>query len=269
MDAAGRLACELGCAGLGTAIADGLFHGVDTLKVRQHVTPAYTARRALAEAGGGLRGVVSVWTPGLYATCVRAFTYAAVRVGAYPCARDAIAAGGDASFAARVAAGSATGAVAALAFTPLDVLRTRQQLRPHALPALDVLGGLRRIAAGDVASLWRGAGVNVVRASILSAAQLSTYDVAKRELRDRRGFAEGPALHFAAAVFAGAVAQTLIQPFCAIRTAVFSDARPLAEALRRPLFRGYGAGLLRQGPVLALTLAVTERARASLGLAPM
>ena len=80
MDTAGRLACELGCAGLGTAIADGLFHGVDTLKVRQHVTPAYTARRALAEAGGGLRGVVSVWTPGLYATCVRAFTYAAVRV---------------------------------------------------------------------------------------------------------------------------------------------------------------------------------------------
>ena len=66
-----------------------------------------------------------------------------------------------------------------------------------------------------------------------------------------------------------AVAQTLIQPFCAIRTAVFSDGRPLAEALRRPLFRGYGAGLLRQGPVLALTLAVTERARSSLGLAPM
>ena len=57
MDAAGRIACELGCAELGASIADGLFHGVDTLKVRQHVTPAYTARRALAEAGGGLRGV--------------------------------------------------------------------------------------------------------------------------------------------------------------------------------------------------------------------
>jgi len=69
--------------------------------------------------------------------------------------------------------------------------------------------------------------------------------------------------------------------FSAVRAAVGDDddeprrrrccarAETPADALRRPLFRGYGAGLLRQGPVLALTLAVTERARSSLGLAPM
>ena len=268
---AGRFVAELACAGFGTAIADSLFHPLDTVKVRQHVEPAYTARRALAEHGIG-----GIWAPGLHATVLRAFTYAAVRVGAYPCVRDGLAGGREATCSARVAAGSCTGAVAALAFTPLDVLRVRTQLRPRAFPALDVVEGLRRIATaeGSAASLWRGAGVNVCRAAVLSAAQLSTYDAAKRRLRDDGGWAEGPALHLVAAICAGVVAQTAIQPFDAARTTICAGdgaAAPFASARRTPaaLLRGYRAGLARQGPVLALTLGVTERARAALGLAPM
>ena len=168
------------------------------------------------------------------------------------------------------------GAVAALAFTPLDVLRVRTQLRPRAFPALDVVEGLRHIATaeGSAASLWRGAGVNVCRAAVLSAAQLSTYDAAKRRLRDDGGWAEGLALHLVAAICAGVVAQTAIQPFDAARTTICAGdgaAAPFASARRTPaaLLRGYRAGLARQGPVLALTLGVTERARAALGLAPM
>ena len=142
----------------------------------------------------------------------------------------------------------------------------RAQLEPAAFPAVDVVAGLRRIAAteGSASALWSGARVNVARAAVLSAAQLATYDAAKRRL----GWEEGPRLHVAAAVAAGAVAQTLVQPLDALRTRLCAG----GEAPGRPpagLFRGYAAGLLRQGPVLALTLSLTERARAGLGLAPM
>ena len=66
---------------------------------------------------------------------------------------------------------------------------------------------------------------------------------------------------------AGAIAQTFVQPLDAIRTRVCSGGAATLDA--RSLGRGYAAGLLRQGPVLALTLSLTERTRAACGLGPM
>ena len=68
-----------------------------------------------------------------------------------------------------------------------------------------------------------------------------------------------------AVLTAGAIAQTFVQPLCAARTRLFVGQRPASASL----YRGYFAGLCRQGPVLAVTLSLTERARAALGLAPM
>lgn len=220
----------------------------------------------IVDAGGGLRAIICLWTSGLAATAARALTFAATRVGAYPTVRDAMSSGTDSSVAARVAAGSLTGAMSAAVFTPLDVLRLRSQLSPRAHPALDVLGGLRKLAASEGSSaLWRGASVNVARAAVLTSAQLASYDGVKRHLRDERGWREDDSLHVTAALTAGAIAQTFVQPLCAARTRIFVGQRPASGSF----WRGYAAGLARQGPVLAVTLTLTERARAALGLAPM
>ena len=258
-----NLVAELAAAGVACSVADGLFHPLDTLKTRLHATPTNLSK-VIVDAGGGLRGLLDLWTSGLAATAARALTFAATRVGAYPSVRDALSS--DASVSARVAAGSLTGALAAAAFTPLDVLRLRSQLTPRAHPALDVLGGLRKLAASEGSSaLWRGASVNVARAAVLTSAQLSSYDCAKRYLRDERGWREDDSLHVTAALTAGAIAQTFVQPLCAARTRIFVGQRPASG----PFWRGYAAGLARQGPVLAVTLTLTERARAALGLSPM
>ena len=259
-----NLVGELAAAGVACSVADGLFHPLDTLKTRLHATPTNFSK-VIVDAGGGLRAIICLWTSGLAATAARALTFAATRVGAYPTVRDAMS-GADASVSVRVAAGSLTGALAAAAFTPLDVLRLRSQLSPRAHPALDVLGGLRKLAASEGPSaLWRGASVNVARAAVLTSAQLASYDGVKRHLRDERGWREDDSLHVTAALTAGAIAQTFVQPLCAARTRLFVGQRPTSGSLTR----GYFAGLLRQGPVLAVTLTLTERARAALGLAPM
>jgi len=249
-----NLVAELAAAGVACSVADGLFHPLDTLKTRQHAGVAKQTR-----------GLADLWTSGLAATAARALTFAATRVGAYPTVRDTMSSGADASVSVRVAAGSLTGALAAAAFTPLDVLRLRSQLTPRAHPALDVLGGLRRLAASEGPSaLWRGASVNVARAAVLTSAQLASYDGVKHHLRER-GWREDDSLHVTAALAAGAIAQTFVQPLCAARTRLFVGQRPASASL----YRGYFAGLCRQGPVLAVTLSLTERARAALGLAPM
>ena len=245
---------ELAAAGVACSVADGLFHPLDTLKTRQHAGVAKQTR-----------GLADLWTSGLAATAARALTFAATRVGAYPSVRDTLSSG-DASVSARVAAGSLTGAMSAAVFTPLDVLRLRSQLTPRAHPALDVLGGLRKLAASEGPSaLWRGASVNVARAAVLTSAQLASYDGVKRHLRDERGWREDDSLHVTSALTAGAIAQTFVQPLCAARTRIFVGQRPASGSF----WRGYAAGLSRQGPVLAVTLSLTERARAALGLAPM
>ena len=71
--------------------------------------------------------------------------------------------------------------------------------------------------------------------------------------------------HVTAAVTAGAIAQTFLQPICAARTSLFVGQRPAIGSL----YRGYATGLLRQGPVLAVTLMLLENTRAALGLDPM
>lgn len=279
-DAAGIRVLELFSAGCGCAVADSAFHPLETLKVRQHRAPSpmtCMAKAALVDAGGGLRGAwFGLWRPGLAPTLVRAYTYAAVRVGGYPCVRDRIARGRSEAgpgFATCVSAGGVTGATAAALFTPLDVVRLRMQLNPSKFPAFGVLGTLRQIAASEgFRALWRGAGITIPRAALLSASQLATYDAAKRQLRHITGAQEGAALHVGAALLAGVVAQTLIQPFDSVKTLVQAEASgrvvDVASRLMRQggIFRGYRVGLLRQGPVLATTLSLTESARSLFGL---
>ena len=176
--------------------------------------------------------------------------------------------GADASVSVRVAAGSLTGALAAAAFTPLDVLRLRSQLTPRAHPALDVLGGLRKLAASEGSSaLWRGARMNVSAESggvNLGATRASVRWRQTRRLRDERGWREDDSLHVTAALAAGAIAQTFVQPLCAARTRIFVGQRPASGSCTRSYF----AGLLRQGPVLAVTPRPNAPGRRSAHVAP-
>ena len=209
------------------------------------------------------------------------FTYTGFRIGAYPTARDAFSRAlgtGDASIGVRLGAGMATGFVGAAVFNPLDLLRLRLQLRPNRYPTYDVVAGLRAIASGrgGVAECWRGWPVSVARASLLSGAQLATYDTAKREVKRRFGASEGPGLHVACALLSGTVSQLVAQPVDTIKTYVMKSesaegslarfARFAREEGVLALYRGLLPALARQGPVMVVQLPLTEQIRGLLGL---
>ena len=56
---------------------------------------------------------------------------------------------------------------------------------------------------GVLKGLWRGVGPNVVRATVTTAAQISSYDHSKHFMLEMGWFEEGPRLHFISSVVAG------------------------------------------------------------------
>ena len=72
------------------------------------------------------------------------------------------------------------------------------------------------MAAGG---LYSGYTPNVIRNTIISASELVTYDVAKREL-GRAGVPDGPGLHMLAGVSAGLVATALGNPMDVVSTRI-------------------------------------------------
>ena len=312
---------EWAAASLGCALADTAFNPLEVLKVRRQVSmssmstsstapgsiltapgTAPSSSLGLARAAIADRGFVQgLLAPGLPATWIRAFSYTGFRIGLYPAVRDAIVdsgafestrsssdtslstRGGD-GIAARIAAGAATGAVGSALFNPVDVVRIRMQGPAPYRSTLGAFGSIAR-EEGIVKGLWRGTGVCMARAALLSGSQLATYDTAKRALKEGPwGMEEGPALHFAASFLSGVVAQTVTQPADTLKTLVMAEGgrpgmgrggaatsaavlgRLLATSGPLGLYRGYWPAAARQGPVMVIQMPIVEQFRKLLGL---
>lgn len=73
------------------------------------------------------------------------------------------------------------------------------------------------IARDGIKGLWIGWGPNVVRNSLINAAEVSTYDQAK-QIALQRGFADDPYTHCMCAIIASANAAWVGSPADAIKT---------------------------------------------------
>lgn len=104
-----------------------------------------------------------------------------LRLGLYAPIRDILPASDPShpSLVNKLAAGALSGAVAAAATNPLDLVKTRLQVQGlrNASP-IAVLRDL--IATQGVGGLWRGTAAGATRAAVLTASQCATYDAAKR-----------------------------------------------------------------------------------------
>ena len=75
-----------------------------------------------------------------------------------------------------------------------------------------LVGLYRMVAKEGVAALFRGVTPNCVRAVLMNASQLATYDLAKDGLLASGFYNEGTWLHFSASFIAGTVATTVCAP---------------------------------------------------------
>ncbi|CDS01178.1 hypothetical protein [Sporisorium scitamineum] len=173
---------------------------------------------------------------------------------------------------------SAAGAAGGLAGNPADILLVRMTSDVNKKPAErynypNAISGLVRMTREEgVSSLFRGLGPNTVRAVLMNASQLATYDVFKNLLLSSGYFTEGTALHFSASFMAGTVATTVCSPADVVKSRVMNAAgsgegilKTLRGDLNREgvgfLFRGWTPAWMRLSPNTIIVFVVLEKLR--------
>jgi dicarboxylate transporter 10 len=170
---------------------------------------------------------------------------------------------------------SVAGFLGGIAGNPGDVLNVRMQsdgskppeARRNYKHALD--GIVRMIREEGAVSLLRGVGANSTRAMLMTACQLSSYDVFKQMCLKNLGMADNFSTHFTASLAAGFVATTLCSPVDVIKTRVMSAGAKtsvlhlLREASQKEgmlwIFRGWVPSFVRLGPQTICTMVFFEQ----------
>lgn len=263
-------------------------------------SPFYTvsARRMLAE-----EGFVALYATGLPASILREASTQIFRFGSYALIRDVISrafggsGGGESSASAKLAAGLVGGAASGVAACPFDLMRIRLQteggrvaaetgllatglragLAPRATSFFSTLTLLLK-EGGGIAALWRGAGVNALRAAVLNAGTVPVYEHTKHLAKQHLNAHDGAPLHLGAGLVAGLVGTTVAAPVDVVRTRMMGA--PPGSALSqvfmsivrdqsgsfspRGLLTGWWPAYMRLGPVLLFYPAIVEQVRVRL-----
>lgn len=170
---------------------------------------------------------------------------------------------------------STSGFLGGIAGNPADVLNVRMQ-HDAALPVeqrrnyKNAIDGLIRMTREEgFKSLFRGVWPNSMRAVLMTASQLASYDGFKRLLLQYTPMEEGLTTHFTASLMAGFVATTVCSPVDVIKTRVMSatESKGLAKLMADIykvegvgwMFRGWVPSFIRLGPQTIFTFLFLEQ----------
>jgi len=185
-----------------------------------------------------------------------------------------------------VIAGASSGALSALVGSPFFLVKVRLQTQAsgatlavgtqHGYNNLSFIGTLRKIIYEEgITGLYRGVTSGMLRVSVGSAAQLSSYDFIRRELGKFEYLQQNEFISRCASAFAaGFVVVTFMNPFDVIATRMYnqkvgeryaSNMDCLAQVWRTEGPRGYMKGWIahyaRLGPHTILTFIFWEQAK--------
>lgn len=218
---------------------------------------------------------------GLTASLLRQMTYSVTRFGVYDKLKERTLKQNEGRALGPVQmalCASAAGAAGGLAGNPADILLVRMTSDVNKKPAdrygyQNAISGLVRMTRDEgLRSLFRGLGPNTVRAVLMNASQLATYDVFKNVLLGTGFFSEGTPLHFSASFMAGTVATTVCSPADVIKSRVMNAAGSgdgVLKTLRKDLakeglgflFRGWTPAWMRLSPNTIIVFVVLEKLR--------
>ena len=269
--AASLLLLQLGVAGAANCAGAITTNPLDVVKVRQQLRGQRAPHahevnwlRWLVHISRteGFRGIGAGWPPSL----LRESTYSAMRLGLYAPFRDALwdkaANSGPLPMYVRFLAGATSGCIGSAIASPADLIKIRAQTASTGATSnapQGIVAIARSVIAneGGVVALWQGVGANMQRATLLTAAQVGSYDEIKSRIR--RGAAsiadaaagrqqqqqqqqmlsrvagslrhEGPALHFCAAAAAGLVAALVTTPVDTAKSRLMNQRAVLASVV--------------------------------------
>jgi dicarboxylate transporter 10 len=156
-------------------------------------------------------------------------TYSTTRFGVYEELKEIFSTAQSVpSFPILVAMASTAGFLGGVAGNPADLVNVRMQ-NDTALPpekrrnyknAVD--GMIRMVREEGLTSLWRGVWPNSMRAVLMTASQLASYDGFKRTILTKTSLSDNLSTHFLASFCAGFVATTICSPVDVIKTRIMS-----------------------------------------------
>jgi solute carrier family 25 (mitochondrial dicarboxylate transporter), member 10 len=130
-------------------------------------------------------------------------------------------------------------------------------------------GLVRIVREESAATLWRGVWPNSMRAALMTASQLASYDIFKRLILTYTPLPDKTVTHFSASFLAGFVATTVCSPVDVIKTRVMSatESQGIASLLRDTfrqegpgwMFRGWVPSFMRLGPQTVATFIFLEQ----------
>ena len=176
--------------------------------------PLHTIRTMIAE-----EGVLSLFnglTPGLH----RQFLFTGLRLGLYDKLKETLNAHEITTLGQRIGLAVLTSALAITVANPSDVLKVRYQAHNPTVPVKRRkarAGAFRQYvkisqSEGVVNGLYKGFAANLLRNSIISASEITSYEIAKKNFIEHLKFEDGIPVHLASGCTAGFVATVLGSP---------------------------------------------------------
>ncbi|TVY56924.1 Mitochondrial dicarboxylate transporter [Lachnellula cervina] len=217
-------------------------------------------------------GILGLYS-GLSASLLRQITYSTTRFGIYEHLKSSSSTAPTVPV--LIAMASTSGFLGGIAGNPADVLNVRMQ-HDAALPVAErrnyknAIDGLIRMTREEGAkSLFRGVWPNSMRAVLMTASQLASYDGFKALLLAHTPLSDNLTTHFSASFLAGFVATTVCSPVDVIKTRIMSSheskglAKLLADVYRLEgvgwMFRGWVPSFIRLGPHTVATFLFLEQ----------
>lgn len=159
------------------------------------------------------------YTRGLNATILRELLYSTIRIGAYEPILHFINYGGDQQYPSplvKYGASLLSGAIGAAIANPTDLIKVTFQARlpSQSLPYTTSIGACLYIyQQHGLLGLWRGCLPTVMRAAVVTSAQLGSYDSIKNNILKRYfHIQDGLQLHFTCSLLAGIITTTASNP---------------------------------------------------------
>ncbi|CAF1203233.1 unnamed protein product [Didymodactylos carnosus] len=229
-------------AGLSCAIVSSILNPFDVIKIRLQLNDEKAKLYTLQ--GGHFRqvvktiiqnegGVISLWTRGLTASIMREITYSSLRIGLYEAIRNYNHKDDKRkpSLGKKILSGALGGAVASSLTNPCDVVKIRLQNERGKTTGQRYSNTFSAFSTilkeeGFFRGWYQGVSATVLRAAILTASQLSTYDHSKVILTANfpQYFQQHhPQTHVVSALISGLVTSLITQPFDCIKTRYMND----------------------------------------------
>ncbi|KAF5377153.1 hypothetical protein D9615_006358 [Tricholomella constricta] len=269
--------------GVAASMAASCTHPLDLIKVRMQ-TLEHGSRRpstiSVLRASIAESGFRSLYA-GLTASLMRQMSYSLVRLGSYEEMKARLSKDGPPSTLRLILAASLAGGLGGIAGNPADILLVRMtsdSIRPPEKRygyRNAVTGLISIIKEEGIQGLARGLGPNTVRAVLMNASQVASYDFFKTTLLHHPlplvdyQLRDNLLLHVVASTLAGTFATTVCSPADVVRSRVMaascnrSVAQILVQSLReegpRFLFKGWTPAFIRLGPNTVLLFVFFEQ----------